>query len=58
MNPTHWFLIVLSIALIAFDIYAAAAPRLPTISEVVWSWLRRHPVVAFAGGVLAGHLFW
>lgn len=48
-----------TVLLIAWDIYAAAnKERGDTISEVVLGFARRHPVIPFLLGVLAGHLLW
>ena len=58
MKPTHWILIAITAALIAFDIAVACTNSMPTISEVVWQWCGDHPVVPFGAGVLCGHLFW
>ncbi len=29
-----------------------------TVSRVVLSWTRSYPILAFAAGIVAGHLFW
>jgi hypothetical protein len=29
-----------------------------TISEIIWKWNKRTPLVAFAIGLLCGHWFW
>lgn len=45
--------------LIAWDIFVAIEPTPhDTISEVVLSYLRRHPFIPLAMGVLVGHLSW
>ena len=54
---TELVLIVLTVALVAWDIYLAIDDtRGNTISQVIWRTARRHPVLAFAIGVLCGHL--
>jgi len=59
---TIWLLIGTATVLVAWDVYAAFLNDTPndrdTISGVVLGWARRHPVVPFALGVLAGHLLW
>jgi hypothetical protein len=56
---TEVILVGTIVSLIAWDIYAAIAPpKGDTISEVIWSVAREHPIVAFGCGLLMGHLFW
>lgn len=57
MKLTHWVIIATVVALVGFDI-AAAVTELPTISEVIWANVGKHPVIPFAAGMLCGHLFW
>lgn len=58
MTYMHWILIALGAVLIIFDIVLATTNVLPTISETIWLWCAKHPIVPFACGVIAGHLFW
>lgn len=58
MTATHWFMIGLVVVVAVFDVYADRAKDLPTISQAVWVILRKHPILAFALGVVCGHLFW
>jgi len=56
---TIGILVGVTLLLIAWDIYAAMnKKRDDTISEVVLGFARRHPVIPFLLGVLAGHLLW
>ena len=56
---TAIILIVVSVALIVWDIYAAITPvHGDTISEVLWTATTQHPVIPFLFGMLMGHLFW
>lgn len=54
---TTWIIILVAVLLIAWDMYARAYPG-GTISEVILSGARAHPVLPFLSGVLCGHLFW
>lgn len=54
---TTWIIIVVAVVLIAWDLYARKYPG-GTISEVILSGARSHPVLPFLSGVLCGHLFW
>lgn len=42
----------------AYDVVAYHAGGRATISEVLYDGARAYPVLAFAFGVLMGHLFW
>lgn len=57
MTVTHWILIAITVALLAFNVWAVFGSP-PTISEVVWSVIRRWPMLPFVVGVVCGHLFW
>lgn len=51
-------LIVLG-AIATWDIYAAFGPGWEyTVSALLGSWAARYPMLPFAAGILAGHLFW
>lgn len=62
----HWAklstLIVMGVCtagLIGWDIYVAVnGIKGDTISEILQSWDQDYPMIRFAWGVLAGHLFW
>jgi len=56
---TQVVLLIVAALLGAYDIWAiATAGYDASISVVVLDWSRRAPVLPFAVGVLAGHLFW
>lgn len=59
-QSTVGILVLIAVGLIAWDAYAAfgTAGAGDTISEVLLSWARAHPILPFLGGVLCGHLFW
>jgi hypothetical protein len=47
------------VALIAWDLFMVANGKPgDTISEVMLQQAQRHPILAFAMGVVAGHLYW
>lgn len=54
---TSWVILLIAALLIVWDVYARQYDS-GTISEVVLSWARSHPIVPFALGVIGGHLFW
>jgi len=54
---TTWILIVVTVFLAAWDVYCRKFPG-GTISEVMLTGARSHPVLPFLCGVLGGHLFW
>jgi len=52
-------LAILAVILIGWDIYLATNSQTgDTISEVVQFWSMRHPIFAYAYGILGGHFFW
>ena len=53
---TVWVLIVTTIGLIAWDLYARKKPG-ATISEVLLGSAKQSPILPFLFGVLMGHLF-
>lgn len=55
---TIWILIACALVLIAWDIYVAIRGPKATISRTLLTFAQKHIVVAFAFGVLMGHLFW
>lgn len=59
MNFTAWLLVAVAIFLGVYDIYAAWKWGYHgTISYDILSAALMHPILAFAAGVLCGHLFW
>ena len=59
MNLTAWLLIAVTVLLVGWDIYAAFKWGYDgTISRDILTASKNHPVIAFAIGVIAGHLFW
>jgi hypothetical protein len=65
MALRYWTLIVMAVALvgvIAYDSYVNWADSDATISHITAQWAIRHSFsvwcVAFALGVVVGHLFW
>lgn len=55
-RKTVWILVVVSVGLIVWDLYAMRHPQ-DTISRVILS-ASHHPILPFSFGVLMGHLFW
>ena len=59
MNVTAWLLVAVAGLLILYDIYAAVRWGYDgTISRDMLVASLSHPIIAFAAGVLCGHLFW
>ncbi len=58
MTVTHWAIIIFSVALIGYGVWAAATKKQPTISSTLTEWAFRNPIVPFGIGVLMGHFFW
>lgn len=59
MNQTTlWFMVGLSVIIIAFDVWRALKHDDSTISETIYYGSMKYPIIAFALGVLAGHLMW
>lgn len=59
MNVTSWILITVVTMLIGWDIYAVLRwGYAGTISFDILTASKNHPIIAFAIGVVAGHLFW
>lgn len=59
-QSTVWIIGIAAAALIIWDAYAAfgTAGAGDTISEVILSAVKAHPILPFLAGVLCGHLFW
>lgn len=53
---------VIVVAAVLLILYDLAALRLwgepATLSRIVMDWSREWPIIAFALGVIAGHVFW
>jgi hypothetical protein len=47
-----------AVGLIGYDIWAYFQHDNSTISEWIWTASKSYPLVPFALGVVAGHLFW
>jgi hypothetical protein len=58
MTAMHWILVSVTVLVLGFDLVLALTDWMPTISETVWVQIKEHPFVAFAAGVICGHLFW
>lgn len=59
MNLTAWILIAVVALLIFWDGYAAVRwGYTGTISYDILIASKSHPIIAFAIGIVAGHLFW
>jgi hypothetical protein len=56
---TVWFIIAWVAVAAVYDVIVAYLyGSQPTISRVIHDWTYGNPVIAFALGVLCGHLFW
>ena len=57
---TTWVLAIIILAIIGWDVYAAfGTPGAgDTVSEVLLSLARKHPIVPFIFGVVSGHVLW
>jgi hypothetical protein len=59
LNFTAWLIVFLVFALSIYDIYAALRWGYHgTISYDILTAAQQKPVIAFAAGILCGHLFW
>lgn len=59
MKLTLAYCLALAVVTIAFDAWQyARGGWTATISYLILSRATRYPIIAFACGVLAGHLFW
>ncbi len=58
-NTTTYGLIVLVLLLACYDvlIHWCCGPQ-ATLSRVIFKYASEYPIIAFALGVLAGHVFW
>ena len=50
-------LIAGAILMIIYELWAAITKKAPTISQFVWDWSKRYPIVPFLFGLLMGHFF-
>lgn len=55
---TTLFIIVITVIVIAFDLYVYVHVEHETISEAMAKVAKRHPVIVLLWGVLMGHWFW
>jgi len=59
MDTTWWIIIGAVVLLIVYDIWTIVKRGLnSSISWKVWALCHDWPIIAFAVGVLCGHLFW
>ena len=59
ITTTQWFLLALLAAVTLYDIIAAKTlGEGATVSVIVADASSKYPIIAFAIGVLAGHVFW
>jgi hypothetical protein len=59
MNASAWFLVIAVFVIALYDVGAAIAfgPR-GTLSYEINSASHNYPIIAFAFGIICGHLFW
>lgn len=56
---TEIVIAVTTVAVLAFDVYIIIKKgKEASISRVLYNQSRRHPVIPFALGFVAGHIFW
>ena len=56
---TRWVIIITIIVLSVYDVFVISKHGVETsISRVILKWAQKYPIIAFALGVLFGHLFW
>lgn len=57
---TVWVIFAVAAILLGWEFYVLYFPTVDgsTISEVLLTWARKHPIVPFLWGVLMGHLHW
>lgn len=59
LPTTEIFMIVAVVLIAGFDVFAFARwGGNFTISTITWNVAQKYPIIPFAVGVLAGHLFW
>jgi hypothetical protein len=59
MNTTAWVICFTVLMLVLYDIYAVVTWGYEgTISRDILFASLKHPIIAFAAGLLCGHLFW
>jgi hypothetical protein len=59
MSTTRDILVLVVAGLVIFDIYLFFSKGFDgTISWLIYGWAKLYPIIPFAFGVLAGHLFW
>lgn len=57
VKMTKWFIIISTVLISAYDVFAFLSHQDATISETIWNWSAKYPIVPFLGGLLSGHLF-
>lgn len=57
-TKTGWFLIVITLVLLIWELYVIITGESMTISEQIWNINERTLIVAYAAGLLSGHFFW
>lgn len=59
MKPRKYLFLLACLVVGGYELYALVTPAEgDTISEIVWHFARRYPILPFAFGVLMGHFFW
>jgi len=59
MKKTKHFVLTAFFALLGWEIYTLSnKEKNDTISETVWDWSKKMPLVPFSLGLLMGHFFW
>lgn len=59
MSITRWFILLVIVGVTIFDIVALLVGGIDaTISVTMYNLSRQYPIIPFALGVIAGHLFW
>ena len=54
---TSIIFIVFFVSLLLYDLVLYVTGH-STISEIIWEWNSKIPVIPFMGGFIAGHLWW
>jgi len=55
---TKLFIVGITLFIIAYDVFAYLYGHDSTISQVIYSWSIKFPLLPLAVGVLMGHFFW
>lgn len=54
---SKWVVVITTIVILVYDLFAYLSHQDATISETLLQWAKDYPVVPFLGGLLCGHLF-